>query len=78
MTTLTQYEQRNAIDAIDGYWQPLPHFTQDNARKAFEAAKEQNRVHRLRAIECIDAITFEQFLDARPCIKQHLEEYAKK
>jgi hypothetical protein len=72
---MTQYERENAIDAIDGYWQPDPHFTEQNARKAFEAAKEQNRIHRLRALECIDAITFEQWLDAKPYVAKHLREY---
>ena len=75
MQPLTQYDVENAVDAIDGYWQPDPHLTEANARKAFEAAKDLNRVHRLRALECIEAITFEQFLNARPLIAKRVEEY---
>jgi hypothetical protein len=72
---MTQNERENAVAAIDGYWMPSPHFTVENARQAFEDAKQQNRVHRLRDLECIEAITFEQFVDAKPLIKKRLAEY---
>jgi len=75
MQPLTQYDVENAVDAIDGYWQPDPHLTEENARKAFEHAKERNRVHRRRDLECIEAITFEQFLNARPFIAKRVKEY---
>ena len=72
---MTPYEKANALFALDGYWNPDPHFTESNAYKALETAKQQHRDALLRRIACVDAITLESFLSHKPYWAEKLKTY---
>jgi hypothetical protein len=75
--SMSQYEKEDALSAIDGYWSPDPHFTESNANKALEMAKQAYRNARLRQIACVDAITLESFLSHKPYWAEKLKTYSQ-
>jgi hypothetical protein len=75
--SMSRYEKEDALSAIDGYWNPDPHFTESNAHKALERAKQAYRNARLRQIACVDAITLESFLSHKPYWSEKLKTYSQ-